>query len=455
MTMLHQLLLPELREAVEDGDFDSLKSFCEVLHPQIVAEMLYELGDIDLFRRLFKHVDTPNRARLFEYLPDEVQDELADTLPVDEIANLIERMSHDERVDLVRRMDDERQAEVMPLVARAEREDIVRLLNYPEGTAGSVMTTDYASLPADVNVEEAIRRLGREAPDRETIYYVYVVDADRRLIGFVELKDLIRSPRWKKVSEIMREDVIRISAKLNVEEAAAQIAQYDVLAIPVVDDEGRLVGIITHDDVVDILIEAATEDAHLMGAVQPIRAGYLDSGFVEVVRKRIPWLVVLFGAELIASGVLQRFEHLLEIVILVFLLPVVIATGGNSGSQAATLVTRALALGDLELRDWWKVALREIVQGVSLGLMIGSLSIVPVWIMSGSDAVVRISPVIFCSLIAVITTGSLVGSQLPFLFLRLGMDPAYSSGPFVASMVDVVGIFIYMSIAAAMLSVSA
>lgn len=450
--MLHQLLLPELREAIEAQDVDSLASFCEVLHPQIIAEMLSELGDREFFEKTFRHITTEHRARLFEYLPDEVQDELAATLPVADIADLIERMSHDERVDLVRRMDDERQAEVMPLVARAEREDIVRLLNYPSGTAGSIMTTDYASLPADLGVEDAIRRLGREAPDKETIYYVYVVDAERHLIGFVELKDLIRAPRWKKLSDIMREDVIRIPATLDVEDAAAELAQYDTLALPVVDEAGRLVGIITHDDMIDIVIDAATEDAHLMGAVQPIKAGYLSAKVSESLVKRIPWLVFLFGAELLACFVLQGNEDMLiEFSILMFMMPVVIATGGNSGSQAATLVTRALALGELELKDWWKVAIRDLAQGTILGLAIGLLSVLPVWILVGSSETWRVAPVVFLALIAVITTGSLVGSLLPFLFLRFGIDPAYSSGPFVASMVDVVGISIYLSIAAAIL----
>lgn len=450
--MLHQLLLPELREAIESQDVTSLASFCEVLHPQIIAEMLSELGDHEFFERAFRHIPVEHRVRLFEYLPDDVQDELAAALPVGDIADLIERMSHDERVDLVRRMDEERQAEVMPLVARAEREDIVRLLHYPEGTAGSIMTTDYAALPADLGVEDAIRRLGREAPDKETIYYIYVVDADRHLIGFVELKDLIRAPRWKKLSEIMREDVIRIPAGMDVEDAAAEIAQYDTLALPVVDESGRLVGIITHDDVIDIVIEAATEDAQRMGAVQPLRTSYLASAFTESLRKRVPWLVILFAAELLAAFVLQRNEDVLQqFIVLMFVMPVVIATGGNSGTQAATLVIRALALGELEIKDWWRVALREIVQGTLLGAAIGGLSVLPVWVLVGSQNTLQIAPVISLALIAVITTGSLVGSQLPFLFLRLRVDPAYSSGPFVASLVDVVGISIYLFIATALL----
>jgi magnesium transporter len=450
--MINQLLLPELREAIESEDMTSLDSFCEILHPSAIADMLQELEDPTVYSHIFKRVQAHNRARLFEYLPDEIQDELAATLPVEDMAKLIEHMSHDERVDLVKRMDDRREAEIMPLVARAEREDIVRLSKYDESTAGSIMTTDYASVPAEINVEEAVRRLRREAPDRETIYYVFVVDADRHLTGFLELKDLIVASPWKKVSDIMREDVIRIPAEMDVEDAAAMLAQYDVLALPVVDADGKLLGIITHDDVIDVVIDAATEDAHLMGAVQPMSAGYLTTPFGETLLKRMPALVILFGAEMIASFVMQGYDKLLHTFEpLMFLVPVIIATGGNSGSQAATLVTRAVALGELDVKDWYKVALRELFQGCILGISIGVLSIVAVNLLSADENVVKVATVLVLALVAVTTCGSLVGSLLPLLFLRLGIDPAYSSGPSVASIIDVVGIGIYLSIAAAIL----
>lgn len=449
--MINQLLLPELREAVESEDMNALASFCEILHPSLIAEMLHDLEDPSVYGRVFKHIEAANRARLFEYLEEETQDELARTLPVDDMAKLIEHMSSDERVDLVKRMDEERQAEIMPLVARAEREDIARLSRYAESTAGAIMTSDYASLPADVNVEEALRRLRREAPDRETIYYIYVVDGERHLIGFCELKDLILASPWKKVSDIMKEDVLSTSAETNIEDAAAILAQYDLLALPIVDGDRRLVGIITHDDVMDVVIDAATDDAHMMGAVQPISAGYLTTPFAETLGKRLPALIILFGAELIASFVMSRYESLFTFKILLFLVPVIIATGGNSGSQAATLVTRAVALGELGSADWFRVALRELLQGVFLGMAIGSLSIIAVSVIGSEAKFLPLSTVLVLALIAVTTCGSMVGSLLPLLFLRLGIDPAYSSGPFVASMVDVVGILIYLSIAAAIL----
>jgi magnesium transporter len=450
--MVHQLLLPELREAIDTDDMKMVASFCEILHPSIIAEMLQEIDEPDAYRRVFHQIDSANGARLFEYIEPDRQDVLASTMPLEDLAKLIEQMSSDERVDLVKRMDEDREAKIMPLIARAEREDILRLAKYEESTAGSIMTTDYAALPAHLKADEAVRRLRREAPDRETIYYIYIVDADRHLMGFCELKDLILAPPYKTLAEIMREDVLSIPVDMDVEDAAQSLAQYDVIAMPVVDAEKRLVGIITHDDIIDVVIDAATEDAHMMGAVQPMSAGYFTTPFWETIRKRVPALIVLFGAELVASFVMQQNEaFLLTFPLLLFLVPVIMATGGNSGSQAATLVTRAVALGELEFRDWTRVGLRELGQGAVLGLTIGTLSLAAVLFLGPQNEFVRFATVLTLALVAVTTCGSLVGSLLPLLFLRLGIDPAYSSGPFVASMVDVVGLGIYLSIAATVL----
>lgn len=447
--MVHQLLLPELREAIDTDDMKMVASFCEILHPSIIAEMLHELDEPDAYRRVFHHIDAANGAKLFEYLEPDRQDVLASTIPLEDLAKIIEHMSSDERVDLVKRMDEEREAAIMPLIARAEREDILRLAKYDESTTGSIMTTDYAALPASLKADEALRRLRREAPDRETIYYVYIIDAERHLIGFCELKDLILAPPYKTLAEIMREDVLSIPVDMDVEQAAQFLAQYDVIAMPVVDAEKKLVGIITHDDVIDVVIDAATEDAHLMGAVQPMSAGYFTTPFWETIRNRVPALVVLFGAELLASFVLQKNEaFLLTFPLLLFLVPVIMATGGNSGSQSATLVTRAVALGELEFKDWIRVGFREIAQGAVLGMAIGCLALAAVLVLGPQNEVLRFTIVLTSALVAVTTCGSLLGSLLPLFFLRMGIDPAYSSGPFVASMVDVVGLSIYLSIAA-------
>jgi magnesium transporter len=449
--VLERLLLPELREAVLTRDWKGLAELCSVIHPSIISQMLVNLEDIELEWATFEHIDPMLRTQIFEYLPEEIQDALVARLPIEELADLLEMMAHDERVDIVKRMDEEHQALTMPLVARAEREDILRLVQYEEGTAGSIMTTDYAAIRADLEVHEALTQLRREAPNRETIYYIYVLDNQRRLIGIVSLKDLILALPSKKIAQIMREDVVLVNVDLDVETVARELAEYDLLAVPVVDNEQRLVGIITHDDVIDVVIEEATEDAQLMGAVQPLGERYLDSPFWLIVRKRVVWLCALFFAEMTSVYVLDSYEHGLfdTFKYVALFIPIIMATGGNSGSQGASLVTRSIALGELGLSDWYRVAVRELLSGIVLGAIVGLIGIATVvWL--GHPA--EFAMVLILSLIAVTTSGSLVGSLMPLVFKRLGMDPAVASGPFIASLVDVVGIFIYCSIALAVLS---
>lgn len=443
--MLERLLLPELREAVVTRDWKALGEICSFIHPSTIAQMLVHLEDVELEWTTFEHIDPLVRTQIFEYLPQEIQDILVSRLPIQELAELLELMAHDERVDLVKRMDEERQAVIMPLVARAEREDILRLVQYREGTAGSLMTTDYAALRADVTVGEALNLLRREAPNRETIYYVYVLDQHRRLIGIVSLKDLILAPPTRSINSIMRGDVLSVTADMDVEKVARELAEYDLLAVPVVDNENRLVGIITHDDVIDVVIEEATEDAQLMGAVSPLGDKYLDNPFWQTVRKRVIWLCVLFCAEMSTTVVLDIYEDLfVQFAFLVLFMPVITATGGNSGSQAASLVTRSIALGELGLRDWWRVGVRELFSGLVLGSVVGMMGVGAVVLFGLSS---KFALVLVITLIAVTTGGSLVGSLMPLVFKRLGMDPAVSSSPFVSSMVDVLGIFIYCTVA--------
>lgn len=450
--MLEQLVLPDLRQAVLEKDWDSLREFCAILHPPIIAGVIEELPDFDAVWTAFGQVQAPARIAVFEYFSETTQDQIVTRLPKAELAVLIERMAHDDRVDLVKRMDEEQQRVVMPLVARAEREDILRLKSYAEGTAGSIMTTDYAALPAELTVDNALQRLRHIAPDRETIYYVYVTDSARRLVGFISLKDLIRAGPRQTLDEIIRRDVILVADDSNVEDVASHLAQYDLLAIPVVDTEKKLVGIITHDDVIDVVIEQATEDAHMMGAVQPLDDNYLTAPFVTVWRKRAAWLSVLFVAELLTFTVLAVFHHTIEAVLaLAFFLPLCIATGGNSGSQAATLITRAIALGQVGVREWWRILRHELGMGLALGLTLGFIGflralVIPESIRRDTDPV-ALAMVVGQAVAVICLWGTVIGSMLPILFKRFGVDPAYASSPFVATFVDVTGILIYLVIA--------
>ena len=297
------------------------------------------------------------------------------------ISKLLEAMPHDDRVELLRQLDPDVVEDLLPLVAKADREDIRRLLSYPEDSAGAMMTTDYAWLPPGLTVGQAIEELRKQAYDEETIYYIYVLDENRRLLGFVSLRHLILAKSTAKVGDIMQTEVISVRVDADREEVVKTVQRYDFLAIPVIDEQHRLVGIITHDDAIDVMVEEATEDALHLAGVSAIDESYLDAPFVTVWRKRAVWLACLFVAELLTFTALTQFESALKaVVVLGMFLPLVISTGGNSGSQAATLITRALAVGDVALGDWWRVMRHELLMGLALGSTLGLIGFARAWL---------------------------------------------------------------------------
>jgi magnesium transporter len=449
--MVNTLLLPELRELLAEGDKATLSDVLSDMHPASIADFSEGLT-VEETWQLLDAAPIVRQAEVFEFYPIEKQVDLVSGVGRERMSKLVEVMSPDDRVDLLRRLDPEVVESLMPLVAKAERQDIRLLLSYPEGSAGSVMTTEYATLPADATAEKSIALLRQQAPTRETIYYIYVVDEGRHLIGFVTLRDLILAKSSALVSDLMRRDVVRVRVDQDREEVAQEIARYDFLAIPVVDAENRLVGIITHDDVLDVVTEEATEDALHMGGVESMEENYLDAPFTTVWRRRALWLSALFLAELFTFTALASFEDAIQAVIALSLfVPLCISTGGNSGSQAATLITRALALGHVGVREWWRVLRHEILMGLALGLTLGLIAFVraamtPQRVLGEADRWI-LALVIAQSVAMICLWGTLVGSMLPLIFKRLGFDPGYASSPFVATFVDVTGIVIYFTIA--------
>ncbi|HID23202.1 MAG TPA: magnesium transporter, partial [Planctomycetaceae bacterium] len=347
---------------------------------------------------------------------------------------------------------------LLPLVAQAERQDIRRLLSYPADSAGAVMTTDYAWFPQETTVAEALANLRLQAPDRETIYTVYVLESetDRRLVGVVTLEELIRAHPNAKLSEIMDRNVISVRVDEDKEQVAQKLAHYDFIAIPVVDAEGRLVGIVTHDDVIDVLVEAATEDAHRMGGVEPLEENFLEARFLTELRSRSLWLTVLFACQFLTVLVLSHYEGTFEAVpALVFFLPLIIAAGGNAGGQSAALVVRALALGHVRVADLLRVLYRELFQGLTLGALLGLIGYTVAQLMLrhghqlGSESLepVQVAVVVGLAVLVVVVWGTLIGALLPLVWKRIGVDPAVTSNPFVTSLVDVTGVAIYFVIA--------
>jgi magnesium transporter len=449
--MINTLYLPELREMLAEHRDDELREFCNTLyHPLRTAEFMEGLNAHEAWQVL-RHADVPQRVEIFGYFHRERQITILEQESRDEVAELIEALAHDDRVDLLQELDQAITDELLPLLPEAERRDILRLRMFPEGTAGSVMTTDAAMLTEHLTVSEALKELSEQAEELETIYYLYVVDNTQHLRGVVSTRQLVSAMgrTATKLSELMETDIVTADASDDQEVVAQKVARYDLLAIPVVDRDRRMLGIITHDDIIDVVREEATEDAHRIAAVNPLEASYLKTRLTTLSWKRGIWLTILFIAALLTALILQNYETALaNHAWLVAFIPLVISSGGNTGSQSATLVITAMAIGDVKLTDYLRVIYRELMMGLILGGFLGTIGFLVALVMVQSVQMAVIIPI---TLILVVVCGALAGSILPLLFKRLGLDPALMSNPFVAGIVDILGIVIYMNVALTLL----
>jgi magnesium transporter len=352
-------------------------------------------------------------------------------------------MSAHERTRLLPRLGDEVRAEVE------------RLLRYPDRTAGGIMTTEFVRLEPGMTVAQALERIRAEARDRDTIYACYILDAAGKLLGAVSLRDLIMAGPSQTVGAVMRGHPVSVGALEDRVEAARKISKYNLLAVPVVEADGRVVGFVTVDDVIDVMVEEQTEDVLRMGAVEPgaLDEPYLTAPLPRLVRRRAGWLVILFLGEMLTATAMGFFEKEIEkAVVLALFVPLIISSGGNSGSQATSLVIRALALQEVRLRDWWRVLRRELSSGVALGAILGSIGFLRITVWSLFGAVYGphwplVALTVGLSLVGIVLWGTAAGSMLPFILKRLGLDPATSSAPFVATLVDVTGLVIYFTVA--------
>ena len=445
--MTNTLYLPELREMLAESDTASLREFCTALHPARTAEFMEGLTGREAWAVL-QHAELPLRVQIFGFLTDEQQVEILEHEDRNAIAEFIGELPPDDRVDLLEEVEPWIVEEIMPLVDSEERRDIQRLRQYPDGTAGSIMTTAFARLSEELPVDQVKTVLREQAEDLETIYYLYVVDNEDHLRGLISFREVVMGAPGSTVGELMERDLVSVNVLDDQEQVAEKVARYDLLAIPVVDEEHRMLGIITHDDVIDVMREEATEDAHMIAAVAPLREGYLETALHTLTWKRGIWLAILFFGALLTAIALDRYESVThQITWLVLFIPLIISTGGNSGNQSATLIITALSTGDVQLGDWWRVAWRELAMGALLGSILGcvgyfcALTVAPSWLAAF---------VIPITILSVVMAGTLIGSLLPLVFSRLGLDPAMMSNPFVAGIIDVLGIIIYMHVAMAM-----
>jgi magnesium transporter len=441
------LAVTELRSLLARGDFDALREFCSSGHPGANAESIAELTIPEIIEVLSR-IDLSTRTEIFAHFDIGVQVQVVSALKRRDLVALISSMSHDDRVDLLKRIPEEQRETILPGLAQAERDDILRLSSHPEGTAGAIMTSDYVTLTPGLTTRQAIEKLRLEAPDKETIYHAYVIDEQRRLLGVVSLRTLILAHAGETVEELMTGEPISARVDEDQQEVARIVAKYDLLALPIINGGEKLVGIVTHDDALDVAEQEATEDFHKSATVGALPVGLKEAGFKLLYRKRVFWLVLLvFGNIFSGAGIAYFEETIARYVVLLFFLPLLIASGGNAGSQSSTLMVRALATGDLVLKDWARMLGRELLVASALGGTM-ALAVSTLGILRGGP---EIAMVVALTMVLVVVVGSLIGMSLPFLFSRFNLDPAAASGPLITSIADAAGVLIYFSIATRLL----
>ena len=441
---LRQLVRSQLELLLDSGNLQGAKSLLIPVQSVDIAEAiegLPEASQLIAFRLLSK----AEAIEVYEYLNKDVQQALIQEFKRQEVLDVVDKMSPDDRA----RMFDELPAKVvrrlLSQLSPKERQATAILLGYGEDTAGRIMTPEYISLKEDLTVGETLERIRNQANASEVVYYLYVTDNSRHLTGIVSLRDLVVAAPDTTLAEIMTRDVVFVHTDTDQEEVARTIQRYDIVALPVVDSEERLVGVVTVDDVIDIIEQEATEDIYALGGVQSDRDNYFQTNLLTVARRRVVWLVVLLLTNTVTGAIIRSQEALLQqAVILAAFIPLLTGTGGNVGAQSSTVVIRGLNTEEIQNMGAGKVVFREAAAGILLGLILGTVATVWAYLLQGN---LQVAISVGTSLIAIALLASVAGSALPFVFRSLGLDPALMSAPFITTAVDVLGVLIYFSIA--------
>lgn len=444
-------MVPEVRQLLTE-DPSQLSALLEEIHNEDLADLIGLLDEQEgalVLNALKAHEAAP----IFERLDEETQEAMVEQLGVEKIASIVSEMAADERTDLIEALPEQVGDTLLETLEKVDPEaaaEVEELAQWPEDSAGGLMTTDYVSVGIELTVAEVIERIRQVGEDAETIYYVYVVGDENRLLGVVSLRDLLLASPTAKLADVMTENVFAVSPEMDQEEVARRMAKYDFSALPVLGPNQRLLGVITVDDVIDVLTEEQSEDMQRLAAVEPIEEGYFQTSFWTFIRKRGPWLAALFVSEFFTGTALRHYDRVIEAVAkLSYYVPLLISTGGNSGSQSASLIIRGLAVGDIKVGDWRRVLVREFGQGLVLGLLLATIGMIRVWMWGdGLGFMVTMG----ATLVAIPLMGCTVGSMLPLLLRRIGVDPATSSTPFIATLIDVLGIVVYFNVAQIMLA---
>jgi len=456
---LAALLAPDIQELLKSFP-GNVAAETEEIHAADLADVVEALPRESVIA-LLSALPADRAADVLEYLSDDLRTAVLEEMSTPQAARLVAEMTPDDRADALEELEEETYEDILSTIPRAAREETERLLAYDQDTAGGLMTTEFISVPEQTTVEDAlasVRRIAR-AGRREAMHAIYTTDEHGRLKGVLSLRELLAAAEGAKIADIAWEEVVSVAASADREEVVQLTSNYDLIALPVVDEAGEILGVVTVDDAMDAMVEENTEDVQKFGGMEALDEPYLQIGFAAMIRKRVVWLIALFVGQMLTTSAMQQFQNQLsQALMLTLFIPLIISSGGNSGSQATSLIIRAMALGEVTLADWWRIARRELPLGLVLGLILGALGVlrIVVWQQLGlwdyGEHYLIVAWTVGVTLIGVVAFGSLAGSMLPFLLRRVGLDPASASAPLVATLVDVTGLTIYFSVALFLLS---
>jgi magnesium transporter len=454
------LIGPDLQRLLKEvHDPELARELVEDFHPEDLADLLKELDDADA-AEILKALPDDLAAPIFERLEEPAQSVIVEILGPEEAADLAAEMSPDDRADLLEALPEDVGEKLLDALEKVDPEaarEVETLGRFPEGTAGALMTTDYLSVRPLATVADAIAMIRKKGAEAETIYYVFVANEAGRLEGVASLRDLLLAEPHERIAEIMTSRVIAVHPETDQEEVARRMSKYDLLALPVVDRYQTIIGVITADDIMDVLTQEGTEDVQKLGGMEALDTPYMQTSMRAMIKKRAGWLSALFLGEMLTASAMGHYEEAIaKAVVLALFVPLIISSGGNSGSQATTLIIRAMALGEVTTKDWWRIIRRELTAGLALGLILATIGTIRILVWQRifhayGDHYGQVAATVAVSLIGVVTWGTLAGSMLPFVIRRLGFDPASASAPFVATLVDVCGLVIYFNVAQVLL----
>jgi len=453
-----KILEPEIKSLIDARNFGALREVFREWPPADVAEVILDVPE-DEQVIVFRVLPHALAADVFEYLDFDAQQKLLRAMAHEQVVAILNEMSPDDRTALLEELPSAAARQLIRLLTPEERRIAQALLGYPEGSVGRLMTPDFIAVYENWTVQQVLDYIREHGQDSETLNVIYVVDEHGKLIDDIRMREFLLKPLTSPVRDLMQKTFVALNVNDSQQEALNVFRKYDRTALPVIDSSGVLVGIVTIDDMLDVAEAEATEDIQKFGGMEALDEPYMRISFWRMVRKRAGWLVILFLGEMLTATAMANYQdEIARAVVLALFLPLIISSGGNSGSQASTLIVRAMALGEVTLRDWWRVAGREIQAGLSLGAILGTIGTlrVALWSIVGEKYFHRelygphwplVAMTVGLALVGVVLWGSLSGSMLPFVLRRVGADPATSSAPFVATLVDVTGLIIYFSIA--------